>query len=304
MNKPYNEITFITLDSVIRRCEVLNLTIAILITLSIIGDDLVYIALSSMILFIRRELGIRLLSLVLISSFLNILLKYWLGVPRPNTYVVDLNDLPTVIKNVINMLVIGKGPSLPSGHAQISSTFWLSLALSTRRVVFYACALAIPILTSYSRVVLRMHSEVDVVVGMLIGYTISLIGYIISTKRVGHLSRVTTYLKPTLLLILLIVSQLLTYPDLNLITGLLIVVWVVDTFTSPVKSSTLRKVLISIISLIIVGSAYLTTSSEIINYKVNRPLETIIVIVSAIIAFIVIPVKSNVFKLRYRLEMH
>jgi hypothetical protein len=202
------------------------------------------------------------------------------------------------------MLVIGKGPSLPSGHAQISSTFWLSLALSTRRVVFYACALAIPILTSYSRVVLRMHSEVDVVVGMLIGYTISLIGYIISTKRVGCLSRVTTYLKLTILLILFIVSQLLTYPDLNLITGLLIVVWVVDTFTSPVKSSTLRKVLISIISLIIVGSAYLITSSEIINYKVSRPLETIIVIVSAIIAFIVIPVKSNVFKLRYRLEMH
>ncbi|MEL9997113.1 MAG: phosphatase PAP2 family protein [Sulfolobales archaeon] len=282
----------------------LDPTIAILITLSIIGDDLVYIVLSSMILFIRRELGIRLLSLVLISSFLNILLKYWLGVPRPNTYVVNLNDLPTVIKNVINMLVIGKGPSLPSGHAQISSTFWLSLALSTRRVVFYACALAIPILTSYSRVVLRMHSEVDVVVGMLIGYTISLIGYIISTKRVGRLSRVTTYLKLTILLILFIVSQLLTYPDLNLITGLLIVVWVVDTFTSPVKSSTLRKVLISIISLIIVGSAYLITSSEIINYKVSRPLETIIVIVSAIIAFIVIPVKSNVFKLRYRLEMH
>jgi membrane-associated phospholipid phosphatase len=304
MNKPYNEITFITLDSVVRRCEVLDPTIAILITLSIIGDDLVYIALSSMILFIRRELGIRLLSLVLISSFLNILLKYWLDVPRPNTYVVNLNDLPTVIKNVINMLVIGKGPSLPSGHAQISSTFWLSLALSTRRVVFYACALAIPILTSYSRVVLRMHSEVDVVVGMLIGYIISLIGYIISTKRVGHLSRVTTYLKLTILLILFIVSQLLTYPDLNLITGLLIVVWVVDTFTSPVKSSTLRKVLISIISLIIVGSAYLTTSSEIINYKVSRPLETIIVIVSAMIAFIVIPVKSNVFKLRYRLEMH
>ncbi|MEM4034255.1 MAG: phosphatase PAP2 family protein [Sulfolobales archaeon] len=282
----------------------LDPTIAILITLSIIGDDLVYIVLSSMILFIRRELGIRLLSLVLISSFLNILLKYWLGVPRPNTYVVNLNDLPTVIKNVINMLVIGKGPSLPSGHAQISSTFWLSLALSTRRVVFYACALAIPILTSYSRVVLRMHSEVDVVVGMLIGYTISLIGYIISTKRVGRLSRVTTYLKLTILLILFIVSQLLTYPDLNLITGLLIVVWVVDTFTSPVKSSTLRKVLISIIALIIVGSAYLITSSEIINYKVSRPLETIIVIVSAIIAFIVIPVKSNVFKLRYRLEMH
>ena len=282
----------------------LDPTIAILITLSIIGDDLVYIVLSSMILFIRRELGIRLLSLVLISSFLNILLKYWSGVPRPNTYVVNLNDLPTVIKNVINMLVIGKGPSLPSGHAQISSTFWLSLALSTRRVVFYACALAIPILTSYSRVVLRMHSEVDVVVGMLIGYTISLIGYIISTKRVGRLSRVTTYLKLTILLILFIVSQLLTYPDLNLITGLLIVVWVVDTFTSPVKSSTLRKVLISIISLIIVGSAYLITSSEIINYKVSRPLETIIVIVSAIIAFIVIPVKSNVFKLRYRLEMH
>jgi glucose dehydrogenase len=149
-----------------------------------------------------------------------------------------------------------------------------------------------------------MHSEVDVVVGMLIGYTISLIGYIISTKRVRRLSRFTTYLKLTILLILLIVSQLLTYPDLNLITGLLIVVWVVDTFTSPAKSSTLRKVLISIISLIIVGSAYLTTSSEIINYKVSRPLETIIVIVSAIIAFIVIPVKSNVFKLRYRLEMH
>jgi len=304
MNKPYNETTFITLDSVVRRCEVLDLTIAILITLSIIGDDLVYIALSSMILFIHRDLGIRLLSLVLISSFLNILLKYWLSVPRPNTYVVNLNDLPTVIKNVIDMLVIGKGPSLPSGHAQISSTFWLSLALSTRRVVFYACVLAIPILISYSRVVLRMHSEVDVVVGMLIGYTISLIGYIISTKRVGHSSRVTTYLKPTLLLILLIVSQLLTYPDLNLITGLLVVVWVVDTFTSPVKSSISRKVLISIISLIIVGSAYLTISSEIINYKVSRPLETIIVIVSAIIAFIVIPVKSKVFKLRYRLEMH
>jgi len=272
---------------------------------SIIGDELVYVAISSMILLIRRELGIRLLSLVLISSFLNILLKYWLSIPRPNTYLVNLDGLPDIIKNVINMLVIGKGPSLPSGHAQISSTFWLSLALSTRGVLTYMCALVIPILTSYSRIALRMHSEVDVVVGMLVGYTVPLVGHIMFTKTVKYLGRVNMYLKPTLLLITFILSQLLTYPDIHLIAGLLIVVWIVDKSTSTAESSTMRKAFTSTLSLIVISSTYLVTSLNIIsNYQLSRFLESLIIITSAIIAFILIPVKLNVFKLKYRPERH
>jgi len=150
-----------------------------------------------------------------------------------------------------------------------------------------------------------MHSEVDVVVGMLVGYTVPLVGHIMFTKTVKYLGRVNMYLKPTLLLITFILSQLLTYPDIHLIAGLLIVVWIVDKSTFTAESSTMRKVFTSTLSLVVISSTYLVTSLNIIsNYQPSRFLESLIIITSAIIAFILIPVKLNVFKLKYRPERH
>lgn len=118
--------------------------------------------------------GLVVLVSVLMSGSLNIAIKYSLNTPRPPNPLVDV-----------------QGPGFPSGHAQVSASFWTALALTRRKTPFFSLSVAAVLAVSLSRVYLRAHYEVDVIGGLALGVLAGLLAYLvlIAMARTGQRAR-------------------------------------------------------------------------------------------------------------------
>lgn len=102
------------------------------------------------------------------GGWLNFALKEWYDRPRPE---------------VVPPLTVVSGLSFPSGHAQISTIVFLTVAsvmgrLATtpaRRVYILGIALVLSILVGISRVALGVHYPTDVLAGWIVGVIWSLV---------------------------------------------------------------------------------------------------------------------------------
>ncbi len=112
-------------------------------------------------LALDARLGQRLGIFVLVGFYLNFHLKGLVGTERP--FLID----PSVARTP--EAVPTSGPGFPSGHAQLSVTFWGYAAWWLSRRWFWAVALLVVALISLSRLYLGMHFLVDVVGGLAIG---------------------------------------------------------------------------------------------------------------------------------------
>lgn len=102
----------------------------------------------------NKDKGIKIASMVIASLIINILLKHLIQLERP------FHVYPDVF------LINESGFSFPSGHAQISATFfWLLAWFEKRNVVFWL----LPILIGISRCYLGVHYPTDVLAGWAIG---------------------------------------------------------------------------------------------------------------------------------------
>ncbi|MEM4867172.1 MAG: phosphatase PAP2 family protein, partial [Sulfolobales archaeon] len=138
--------------------------------LSALGEEPAYIGLTLVLMYlVSPELGITTLVAVLFSGSLNVFLKYLLGVPRPPP---ELWRVPA------------SGPGLPSGHAQVSTTFWSSVSVSLKRKHIATLSAIVVLSVATSRIGLRVHSVYDVIAGAAIGLAV---GYasVILRKRLG-----------------------------------------------------------------------------------------------------------------------
>jgi membrane-associated phospholipid phosphatase len=124
-----------------------------------LGDEELYLiaAVAAYYLIGDWASGLTVVSSIVLSGSLNVFLKYWLGLPRPP-----------------NPLVHVEGPGFPSGHAQVSSTFWLSLWLANKRLSLALLSTLVVLGVSLSRVVLRAHFIHDVVGGVALGSLVAL----------------------------------------------------------------------------------------------------------------------------------
>lgn len=125
--------------------------------ISIIGDDKFYVALTVLVYLVySKKLGFRISIVLLTSMWTNLTLKYYFNVPRPLTVDFEFQHLT---------------PSFPSGHAQVTSTFWFFIALNFRsfKAPMLALASLLTVLVSYSRIYLGFHYLADVVVGSILG---------------------------------------------------------------------------------------------------------------------------------------
>lgn len=108
------------------------------------------------------------------ALFVTFTLKYLLKVPRP-----------------AHMLVVETDPRFPSGHATMASVVMALIIYYSHKHIknrylkylLYLCAVSWFVLVSYSRLYLRVHYPIDIVVGGLIG----VVSIIIVMKIFKHL---------------------------------------------------------------------------------------------------------------------
>ncbi|MCX8185320.1 MAG: phosphatase PAP2 family protein [Sulfolobales archaeon] len=127
---------------------------------SALGEELAYIGLTLALTYLLDpELGILALASILLSGSLNVFLKYFFNIPRPP---------PELWR------VRASGPGFPSGHAQITSTFWSTVVVNVRVKYLFTISLVLVASVAYSRIGLRVHSVSDVVAGVGVGVALAL----------------------------------------------------------------------------------------------------------------------------------
>ncbi|GGO29210.1 phosphatase PAP2 family protein [Deinococcus humi] len=127
-----------------------------------LGRDEVFIVVLALYTWLWNPGGGRNLGVVFAGSYLvNSALKYGLNLPRPFA-----ND-PGSVSDAAR--ATAGGPSLPSGHAQMSATLWGGIAAQVRRPAMWVVAILLIALIAGSRLVLGVHLPVDVIVGLLLG---------------------------------------------------------------------------------------------------------------------------------------
>ena len=111
------------------------------------------------------KVGARIFVALVLSVYLNSLIKEVVALPRPFVYADDVTHLRTPGEY-----------SFPSGHAQHAAVFWGLLALhfrKRRKRWFTGLAATIIFLIGFSRVYLGVHFPSDVIAGWALGATIA-----------------------------------------------------------------------------------------------------------------------------------
>ncbi|MEA1881560.1 MAG: phosphatase PAP2 family protein [Candidatus Marinimicrobia bacterium] len=124
-----------------------------MIAITRLGGEIFYILILPVVYWCwRKDIALPLASLLLITLFLNVLLKETLQLPRPDETV---------------RLISVSGYGFPSGHSQAPMVLWGFLAWNTRS---YWWPGLIIFLVGFSRVYLGVHFFQDVIAGWLIGF--------------------------------------------------------------------------------------------------------------------------------------
>ncbi|MEM4062276.1 MAG: phosphatase PAP2 family protein [Desulfurococcaceae archaeon] len=127
-----------------------------------LGDEEFYMVAAIIVYYALQSIksGIAPITAVLLSGALNVILKYTFNTPRPE-----------------NPLVEVYGPGFPSGHAQVSTSFWSSLTLITRSKHLAILSAIIVTGVSLSRIYLRAHYELDIIGGIILGVAVGYVSF-------------------------------------------------------------------------------------------------------------------------------
>lgn len=131
---------------------------AVFLGLSGLGSTAGYVVLFCLLWWgVSSRLGTKLFVALVLSVYLNAVLKDWVGQPRPFVYA----DIDSVTRP-------GEF-SFPSGHAQHAALVWTLLAAHFRKRWFTIVAFAMAVLVGFSRLYLGVHFPTDVLAGWLMG---------------------------------------------------------------------------------------------------------------------------------------
>jgi membrane-associated phospholipid phosphatase len=119
-----------------------------------------YLVLAPLFWVVDRRRASVLFLLILASGLLNTAAKLLVHTPRPDP----------LLTRVLDFRPYHSGSNaFPSGHAQNAVVFWIYVAWWVGRRWFYALALAMVALISFSRLYLAVHFPIDIVGGLAIG---------------------------------------------------------------------------------------------------------------------------------------
>lgn len=167
--------SFLYINAVLSKAPVLQQN------LTQLGDILISFSLLSIFILYAPKLWETLLTSSILSLLVSALLKRIFAVPRPAA-VFD-NESFTIIGSVL------KGhTSLPSGHSIATFVVVTTLLFAFKptnkyaRIVWYIAVLAIGLGIAFTRVGVGAHYPLDVIIGSILGYMLTILGISINNK--------------------------------------------------------------------------------------------------------------------------
>ncbi|MFW9832061.1 MAG: phosphatase PAP2 family protein [Candidatus Thorarchaeota archaeon] len=135
--------------------------------LNLFGDPIIYVVLLGLAYWCLSKRGGKIaVMLFMFSSFINIILKYGFGMPRPP---VDLRQNPEY--------VMDQSYGFPSGATQVSTTFWGWATIKLRKWWIALVGVFVILVTSIARMGLGLHFLGDVIGGVIVGIIIVVWAY-------------------------------------------------------------------------------------------------------------------------------
>ncbi len=116
---------------------------------------------------ISKSLGFGLAIVLSVSNYINVGIKFIVCRARPYVAFPHL-DAPEYLR------LTGTGYSFPSGHAQVTSTFWTYLARTVRRNWATVVGITVVVVVAFTRIYATVHYPTDVLVGAPLGLAIAL----------------------------------------------------------------------------------------------------------------------------------
>jgi membrane-associated phospholipid phosphatase len=153
--------------------------------LNLFSDPLVYVILLSVVFWcVNKREGKIAIMLVMFSHFINILLKYVFGIPRPPP---ELRHNPEYAAD--------QSYGFPSGAAQTATTFWGWAILRLRRWAVAIIGIVLIIITALARMGIGMHYFGDVIGGVIIGIIILVWAYFLVPSFVPRWAKLPQIIK-------------------------------------------------------------------------------------------------------------
>ena len=146
-----------------------------------LGSDLAYIATLVLYFWLGSPQEARTVGLFFaLSALTNAVLKDAFKEPRP--FVQNPEVASEAAKSTAG------GYAFPSGHAMVTATLWVLMALQKRSSLLWIVAILLTVLVGLSRVILGVHYLSDVLVGFLLGVGLALLAVSL-TPALEHLNR-------------------------------------------------------------------------------------------------------------------
>lgn len=175
------------------------------------GEAFLFLLMSVVLWCVDFGWGVRLVILLLFSSYLNIDLKDLFRQPRPFDFEPGVQ------------LAAAEGRyGLPSGHSQSAVVVWGYIAARVRKVWLWAAVIGLVILIGFSRVYLGVHFPTDVLAGWAIGAVLLVLYLALQPKLDKYLVRLSLVVQILLALAVSLVLFLVhPVPDTALVLAAL-----------------------------------------------------------------------------------